>query len=193
MDKYEWQNSHVFGSNELFAAIGSVITLWSHCEGGAKMLLFTLMRQPKDLAFKLHSILGNSSRVEVIKHIIEELVDQSLKETIQEFLIHYQICLDNRNVIAHSILIPDYQSPDYMGHVLQKNKKGSIDMMNTFAVNEEQVLGVANECFHTWKFSGAIAAYLIDRYRDSPLLPESMFFPFPQTPPRPVKLVPRTR
>jgi hypothetical protein len=189
MTKYLWQHFETFGTKDILAAAGSVIAAWNLCEISLMSLLSILIPKPADIGRKTFAILGNASRLELLR-VCAGAYGEDAEDRIEEFATQYAICLENRNLIAHSIFQKDFSIQDEKRFLLSKFTKGGVDKMNTFAANESEMLEIANQCWTTHHYGMQIFSWILTQPGNQLEGVPATIQPLPDRPQRPRKLNP---
>ena len=189
MSKYFWQKFEQFGTKDILAAAGSVIAAWNLCEVALLSLLSILIPSPPHIGRKAFAILGNASRLELLRDCAD-IYGYEAKDRINEFATQYAICLENRNLVAHSLFQRDFANLDAPKFLLAKSVKGSAEKMNMFAADEEEMLEITNDCWTTYHFGMHIFSWILTQPGNQLEGMPPTIQPLPGKPQRPRKLSP---
>lgn len=189
MDKYLWQHLENFGTKDILAAAGSVIASWNLCEIALMSLLSILIPSPPHIGRKAFAILGNASRLELLRECSGTYGDD-IADRINEFAAQYAICLENRNLIAHSIFQRDLTNLEENEYQLVKFTKDSSEKVNVFSADESGMLEIANGCWTTYQFGMQIHRKILTLPGNQLHGAPDELAPLPDKPRRPNKLKP---
>ncbi|MGI8611417.1 MAG: hypothetical protein ACR2KH_03970 [Sphingomicrobium sp.] len=186
MSVYIWQKGRIFGTEELLAAAGSVIATWNYCEAiiGAMLPQFIF---PSAIGKAVFHNSHNALRLELLREA-GKLRGDPLDDLLAEFATQAAICIENRNLVAHAVYLPDFEVVGK--YALQKAPKGRPDKINAFPIDSETMLEIADGCYRLGQFRLGIVSWHASR----PGGPIEMFAELtalPDKPPRPRKLNPR--
>ncbi|MCG6121809.1 MAG: hypothetical protein MEP57_03760 [Microvirga sp.] len=95
-------NQRRFGTADEIYAIGAVIVAWNLCEGVLEMLIRRVVKLDWKTARLVFNMLGNSSRQDLLRLEASARLTEEEIQRVENFLSAYSICLENRNLIAHS-------------------------------------------------------------------------------------------
>lgn len=95
-------NAQRFGTADEVYAIGAVIVAWNLCEGVLFQLLMRAAKLQPKTATRVFNLLGNQSRLDLLRLESSSRLDPEDNERVLNFITAYGICLENRNLIAHS-------------------------------------------------------------------------------------------
>lgn len=190
MAKYLWQEIEYFGSQSHLAAAGSVIATYNQCEIAVFSLMDDLSNNP-ELGRKAYALLGTASRIDYLKCAVRTHGNDDLTRLVDAFCLHFNICNENRNLVAHAVYVRDWQALPVVKHQLAKAPKHkSPSEVNFYEAGEEEMLEIANDCAETYQFGMAIFSYMLTLpgHRLEGMPPIQM--PLPGIPVRPNKLNP---
>jgi hypothetical protein len=192
MSQYSWQENDAFGSAGLLYAAGAVVASWNLCETMMLAYLTTFIKTPTGAAHKVFTALNNNKRLELLRLCAQDGTDEDARELVDTFLKQCDVCCHNRNQVAHSIYLRDFENLDTSGFVAKKLHPSLVNDMKTFDIDEETMLEIANANYLTYQFGLGIVAYLMAK-PGGPLFnrPQSLKFTRPTAPPTPTKLEPR--
>ena len=191
MAEYLWQEFEQFGSQALLAAAGSVIAAYNLCEVAVLSLMDELSNN-RELGKKAFALLGTASRLDYLKCAVRTWNMPGVTELVDEFALHFSICSENRNLVAHAIYSRDWEALPEIRHALIKAPKNKPHSeINFFPVDETSMLAIANDCAETYQFGMRIFSYILTlpghTLEGMPL----MRMPLPEKPARPSKMTPR--
>lgn len=190
MAKYLWQEIEHFGSQAHLAAAGSVIAAYSQAEIAVFGLMDELSNNP-ELGRKAYALLGTASRLDYLKCAIRTHGDDNLTRLVDAFCLHFNVCSENRNLVAHAVYVRDWQAlPEVKHHLAKAPKHKPLSEVNFYQASEDEMLSIANDCAETYQFGMAIFSYLLTlpgrRLEGLPPMQMSL----PETPAQPNKLNP---
>ena len=182
-----WKDNQ-FGTPEDLHAAGAVIAAWSLCEQTLEQLLYRTLKIDHRLNSRLFHALGNQSRIDLQLIEGKERLSKEQYASVQDFVRHFSICKENRNLIAHA----SYGHNDITGD-LSLHKVSSKDKItqNIFSVSNAGMWEIANAIHQLsqWGFWLSVAIWTgpdgVIQAGDQLLI-----VPLPETPPSPRKLTP---
>jgi hypothetical protein len=93
---------------ELIAAVGVCILAFNRAEENLRRLLQRYLRAPAEARFLISEALHNRERVNLVRALIGSVEpDPALKASLQHALKAFDICAENRNFIAHMVLVTE--------------------------------------------------------------------------------------
>lgn len=189
--EYEWHEHNAFGSPGLLAAAGAVIAAWNYCEGIIHSLMAGMIH-PGAVGTVAFQQTHNSARLEILRYASQAYGEEA-QDLIADFVARCSICIENRNLVAHAFYLPDWENPGF--RVLRKARSADPMTMNTFPIDEEKMLEIADGCFQTGQFGIAVMHWLACRLDPQINALKSGGLggppPLPTKLPRPRKLNPR--
>jgi len=189
MSSPENDNERRFGSIDEVYAVGAVIVAWNLCEGAFAQLLLRTLRVEWQTAQRTFQLLGNQSRVDLLRLEGRRTLPADEFDRLDSCLTAYSICLENRNLVAHSQINMNAKDG---GLSLQKPSTKDRLTMSLYRVPTADMMGVANTIFdlsqHAFRLSLAIWAGPSRRLGLSN--GQYVLAPLPDKFPRPRKLSP---
>ena len=161
MAKYLWQEIEYFGSQSYLAAAGSVIATYNQCEIAVFGLMGELSNNLK-LGQHAYALLGTASRLDYLKCAVRTHGNNDLTRLVDTFCLHFNICSENRNLVAHAAYVRDWQAmPEIKTQLAKAPKHKPFTEVNFYKANEDDMLSIANDCAETYQFGMAIFSYIL--------------------------------
>jgi hypothetical protein len=162
-------------------ALGQITLAYNYCEETAGLLFARCMTTDQQFSTKLFHKLNNRTRIDLLTAIISQNEkNEAVKSALFQFLVAYDICTDNRNILMHAIL------EDAGADLLKLSKRASNDPAREihFSVPLTELRQLAQEISDTFVFGLKLEVWMTHRIRGdaSDALPE--------IPPKPRKLTP---
>lgn len=102
---------------EIVHAVGVIVMAWTHCEETHLEIIKGLCgfgmsgENEYRIGCRIFEPMGNRQRNELLAGLLEEInIRSELKELIQTFRRHFDICLVNRNLVTHAIFVEEMNS-----------------------------------------------------------------------------------
>lgn len=127
MKNYSWpspfeDNPHSVSApplpEEIVHAVGAIVIAWTHCEQIQLDIVQELagygLGGPLNtrVAHRIFEPMGNRQRDEVLMALADELVfPEKLSAAIAAFRVNFNMCLANRNLIAHALFVEEEGGP----------------------------------------------------------------------------------
>lgn len=107
---YDWPSPYFDqeAPREFMHAIGTIVAAWNIAERYFEDTLCAMIDGDWRIRYRIMDMLGNRSRVDLMKGFIKEY---EMPSELSQGLLHaariFEACLDNRNLIVHSLLYPE--------------------------------------------------------------------------------------
>lgn len=182
-------NDRRFGRPDEVYAVGAVIIAWNQCESAFAELLRRTLATEWQTARRMFNLLGKQSRIDMLRLEGRRRLTEQEFDRLDASITAYGICLENRNLIAHSRIRMNWKEG---GFSLSKTSSKDRLSENKFIVPTPEMMVVANDISdlaeHAGRLSLAIWAgpdrYLIAGGK------KRVHVPLPDRFPRPRKLTP---
>jgi hypothetical protein len=146
VDWYRWPESFESAliSKETCHAIGLLVVTWNWCERMHKFLTGHYIGPPN--AELIVASLPSNVRANLLADLVEAHEPRDdLREAIGYYQTCYAICLDNRNLLVHSLSAPvDFDQSKPMAFAAMAKRVGQENRF--YSADPRVVLGVAREC-----------------------------------------------
>jgi hypothetical protein len=181
----DWPPYHI-GSRDHMHAIGVLIAAWNMVEGSYQAFIQLVFPHNLKAAISTYELMNNDSRIKLIRSELFGTLNQKENELLEYFFKSANICMANRNVIAHSHY--SNQAPgDHL--LLSKGRSKDQQSVNIFTFSITGIREMADATYLTAFFGmnlwSAINIRISNEYWASVGVPPKFSFPLPEKPPLP--------
>lgn len=153
MSEYPWPHS-VAGDDvpkEVAHALGILAINWNWCESAHELILGALLNTAH--ARVITSPMPNNMRANLLADLVATTkTPKAYAEAVNHFQRCYAICLENRNILMHSVVAPhDFLITQPLAFIRDGRRREKRLLQLT--CDATQVAHVANECGATFTFA----------------------------------------
>lgn len=183
MSDYHWKRFGTFGTPSMMEGIGYVIAAWNLCEHSLTGILSQFLTSPPGFYHKVWAITSQTDRPALVRACLPA-ADAEIAPLIEEYLAHFAICNENRNIVAHAtVRRPFADLPPALIKHLNKSTE-----LRVYDLDPQKMLKIADECYQTYQFGLSITNWVFCRRTGLDGLQASELAPLPRIPPKPNKL-----
>jgi hypothetical protein len=173
MNDFHDEFSHL-GPSQHFHAIGMLIVLFSLTETWLHDLLHRYLPVlPKEALSSIFDTLNNRQRMDLIKALSTQEADEESREMISQILTAFEVCAENRNLIAHAWPTFSHEEGDAAMHMVKPPRRDPAGLANYY-FELHDVQQAAKDCW--------VCGSMLHTVVDSPLgepIPLSGKLPIP--------------
>jgi hypothetical protein len=188
-DQWPSDNDRI-ASDEYLIAFGQVTLLYNLLRDTMERLFADCAPLEKEYANRIFHQLNNRDMIDLFSAFVRaNEKDDRVKDVLQECILHYDICTENRNILMHVISDGISEATGIERFTKRASKNPARDV--EFHVPLADLMLVADQIGQTVSFSWSIGGFL--HYRGaSPAIKEIVVLPppLPGKPPKPRKLTP---
>lgn len=177
-------------------AIGQISLMYNFLEDPIGTIFTIYMPTKSDFAEGLYHKLNNRDRVDLLMAIIEQNEqNQEAKSALLHLIRCFDICTENRNVLAHVIVEAAHSGTG--GFPLSKKARNDPRRTIKFRITVTELRQMADEMMVTFDYATRLAFWFMQRSRPDLNLAKAMGWPdppapapLPNKPPKPRRLIP---
>jgi hypothetical protein len=208
MPQDEWPSYRV-GDADYLHALGVVASVFNHLEFRFRSLFNLYVSLPTRMAFGLFAKINNQMRSDLASQALDYSEHpQPIKDHVRHFLTGYGICVENRNILMHSVTaftwldsnaercpVLSPKQPD--GVKFQKSPRDDPFTINIYSPSLPELRGVADDTKAFEVYGDRLYWHILKNYEPSAYqlyrFPAEAQFALPDTPARPKCLTPQPR